>query len=81
VACSRSPCALPAQSEAGPLPAEMLVAKAGLADDSAAIPASLALSGGERLPEGECVRLGAGLVECDLERPLAGPIMLTHELV
>ena len=43
-------CTLSARSEAGPLPAEILVAgKSGPADDSGAIPASLALSGGERL--------------------------------
>ena len=33
------------------------------------------------LPEGECVRLGAGLVEGDLERSLADPVMLAYKLI
>jgi hypothetical protein len=33
------------------------------------------------LPEGECVRLGAGLVEGDLERSLADSVMLSYELI
>jgi 2'-hydroxyisoflavone reductase len=37
--------------------------------------------GPSALPEGECVRLGAGLVEGDLERSLADPVMLTYELI
>jgi hypothetical protein len=33
------------------------------------------------LPEGECVRLGAGLVEGDLERSFADSVMLAYELI
>ena len=33
------------------------------------------------LPEGECVRLGAGLVEGDLERSLADPVTLAYKLI
>jgi hypothetical protein len=33
------------------------------------------------LPEGECVRLGAGLEERDLKRPLADRAVLPHELI
>jgi hypothetical protein len=40
-------------------------------------------SGNERLwlSERECVRLGAGLEDGDLERPLADSVVLAHELV
>ncbi len=33
------------------------------------------------LPEREHVRLGAGLEERDLQRPLADPVVLAHELI
>ena len=36
---------------------------------------------GHRLPERERVRLGAGLEERDLQRPLADRVVLAHELV
>ena len=76
-------CTLSARSEAGPLLAEILVAgqkRVRLTTPGRYPPASPCLEA-SALPEGECVRLGAGLVEGDLERSLADPVMLAYKLI
>ena|SRR5215831_17315833 len=68
--------------QAGPLPAEILVAaKAVRLTTPGRYPLASPCLEASALPEGECVRLGAGLVEGDLERSLADPVMLAYKLI